>query len=153
MSQFVTKEGYEKLKQELDNCVNVKRKAISERIAEAMKLGDLSENAEYHEARDDQAMNEARIRELEETLKEVEIIDGKSNGNGDVVNVGSTIEVKTNGTKKTYTIVGSTEANPLEGLISNESPIGKSFLGKKAGEKVNVNTPKGEIEYKIVKIS
>jgi len=152
MTQFVTKEGLEKLQKEFENIKTVKRKEISERIAEAMKLGDLSENAEYHEARDEQGLNEARIRELEETLKNIQIIEEDNGGKG-VVNVGCTIEVKSDGDKKTYTIVGSSEADPLKGLISNESPLGQAFLDKEKGEIAIVNTPRGPVEYKIINIS
>ncbi len=150
--KYLTKEGLEKIKQELEYLKNVKRKEISHRIEEAIKLGDLSENAEYHEAKDDQGLNEARIRELEEIINKAVIIKNDKS-NKKCVEVGGTIEVKFNGNKKEFTIVGPSEAEPSHGLISNESPIGKAFIGKKPGDEVDVETPAGVVKYKILKIS
>jgi transcription elongation factor GreA len=148
--QIISREGYEKLKKELDYLINVKRKEIAERIQKAKEMGDLSENAEYSEAKDAQAFNEGRIAELTQMLKNLTVVE---NGNSkEVVGMGSTVKVKANGEEKEYTIVSFNEADPMAGKISNESPLGKAFLGKKKGEKVVVNTPKGEVEYEIVEI-
>jgi len=150
--KYLTKEGLEKIKKELTNLKSVKRREISDRIAEAIKLGDLSENAEYHEAKDDQGMNEARIRELEEVVKNAVVI---TNGKGvkRCVEVGCTLTVNLNGQAKEFTIVGPSEADPLKGFISNESPIGLAFLGKKIGDTAEVEAPAGTIKYKIVDLS
>ena len=148
--QFVTKEGLEKLLEELDELKNVKRKEISERISEAKEHGDLSENAEYIEAKDEQAFAESRIIELEEIVKNSEIISHKKNSS--CVQIGSTVKCENQDGKFTYTIVGSSEADPSKSLISNESPIGKSFLDKCINDEVAVKTPNGEIVYKIVNI-
>jgi transcription elongation factor GreA len=148
--QLITKEGYEKLKNELENLLKVKRPEIAKRIEIAKELGDLSENAEYHEAKDSQAFNDGRIMEIQATLKNVKIVD--SNGSKNKVSMGSTVEVKFNGEKREFKIVSFNEAEPSEGLISNESPLGLAFLGKKKGDEVEVNTPKGIIKYKILNI-
>jgi transcription elongation factor GreA len=148
--QIISREGYEKLKKELDYLSNVKRKEIAERIQKAKEMGDLSENAEYSEAKDAQAFNEGRIAELTQMLKNLTVVE---NGNSkEVIGMGSTVRVEVNGNEKEYTIVSFNEADPMTGKISNESPLGKAFLGKRKGEKVAVNTPKGEIEYKIIEI-
>lgn len=149
--KYLTKEGLEKLKNELDILKNTRRPEITHRISEAIKLGDLSENAEYHEAKDDQGLNEARIREMEDIIKNaVVIVNGEKIKN--CVSVGCTLKAKFAGQDKVFTIVGPSEANPGQGLISNESPIGKAFLGKKLGDVVEVEVPAGIIEYKIVSI-
>lgn len=148
--QIITKEGYEKMEKEIEYLTTVKRKEIAERIQKAKDMGDLSENAEYHEAKDAQAYNEGKIIELKATLKNLTIV---ANGGGkDEVGMGSIITVKFGNKEKTYTIVSFNEVDPLTGKISNESPIGKAFLGKKKGDKVIVETPKGEKEYKILNI-
>ena len=123
-----------------------KRGDIAEKIANARDYGDLSENAEYDAAREEQGQLETRIAEIEEILMNVEIIEPtKANG---IVSVGSTVDLK-NGKKVTYQIVGPVEADPLEGKISNESPIGAALIGKKTGEKVTITTPKGDSTYTI----
>jgi len=148
--QIITKEGYEKMEKEIEYLTAVKRKEIAERIQKAKDMGDLSENAEYHEAKDAQAYNEGRIMELKATLKNLTIV---ANGNDkNEVGMGSTIKTVSDGKEKTYTIVSFNEADPLAGKISNESPIGKAFLGKNKGDKIIVKTPKGEKEYKILNI-
>jgi len=149
--KYLTAEGLEKIKKELEHLKTVKRKEISHRIEEAIKLGDLSENAEYHEAKDDQGLNEARIRELEEILNNAVVITNEK-GRKNNIEVGDTILVKYNGQEKKFTIVGPSEANPAEGLISNESPIGQAFIGKKVGEVAEVEAPAGTIKYKILKL-
>jgi transcription elongation factor GreA len=148
--QLITKEGYEKLKNELENLLKVKRPEIAKRIEIAKELGDLSENAEYHEAKDSQAFNDGRIMEIQAILKNVKIVD--SNGSKNKVSMGSTVEVKFNGEKREFKIVSFNEAEPSEGLISNESPLGLAFLGRKKDDEVEVNTPKGIIKYKILNI-
>lgn len=149
--QIITQEGYNKLKEELEYLTQVRRKEIAERIERAKELGDLSENAEYSEAKDAQALNEGRVMELSNILKNVTVVEKASNG--DHVVMGSTITVKVNGQEKQYTIVSFNEADPLNGLISNESPLGVAFIGKKKGETVDVETPRGVVQYKIVKVS
>jgi transcription elongation factor GreA len=148
--EYLTKEGLEKLKQELEYRKNEKRNEIRQRIEEAIKLGDLSENAEYHEAKDDQGLNEAKIRELEEVIKKSVVIN--NNGDKTTINIGDTIKASYDDKEKEFTIVGPSEADPLEGLISNESPIGKAFIGHKKGDVVEVDTPSGIIKYKILSI-
>ncbi len=150
--QFVTKEGLKKLKEELNYLKTTKRQEIAKRIQAAKDLGDLSENAEYSEAKEQQALNEKRIAELEEILKNAQTIDDR-HPKSNVVQIGSTITVRSNKKERTFTIVGSNEANPAEGKISNESPLAMSFLGHKAGDKVEVETPKGKIVYSIISIS
>lgn len=148
--QIISQEGYEKLKKELDYLTTVKRREIAERIKAAKELGDLSENAEYSDAKDGQAFNEGRIIELNNILKNLTIVESEYNKNE--IAMGSKVTVKTNGEEKQYTIVSFNEADPQEGKISNESPLGVAFLEKKKGDIVKVNTPKGEMEYKIIKI-
>jgi transcription elongation factor GreA len=154
---YITKKGLEKLKAELNDLIHDKRTEIAERISQAKELGDLSENAEYAAARNDQAFNEGRIIELESILKNAIIIE-EQKGKNDVVNVGSTIKIKehhpeSDGPKiKEYFIVGSHEADPFSGKISNESPIGKALLGAKKGETVEITLPKGVIKCEIVEI-
>lgn len=148
--QIISPEGYEKLQNELKYLSTVKRKEVAERIERAKELGDLSENAEYSEAKDAQALNEGKILELSNTIKNVTVVDNRKNSSD--VAMGSTITVKANNKERTYTIVSFNEADPLNGLISNESPIGLAFLGKKKGDKVKVQTPKGEVNFQILKI-
>jgi len=148
--QYISKEGFEDQKKELED-LKIKRKEIALRLEEAKALGDLSENQEYLAAREAQAFNEGKIVELDQLLKEAVIID--KNKKSSVVQIGSSVQVKNNGNQKTFLIVGSQEANPSLGKISNESPLGKAFLGKRAGEKVKVETPGGEAEYEIISIS
>ncbi|HPA25869.1 MAG TPA: transcription elongation factor GreA [bacterium] len=150
---YITKEGLEKLKQELQELVAVKRKEVITKIEQAKEFGDLSENAEYHSARDEQAFIEGRIAELNVILRNAIIIEEtKSNG---LVKVGSKIKITDEVGKmiKEYKIVGSEEADPTQGLISNESPIGRAFLGKKVNEIIEIQTPRGMIRYKIMEIS
>ncbi len=148
--QIISKEGYQKLKDELKYLITVKRREIADRIQTAKEMGDLSENAEYSEAKDAQAFNEGRIAEITQMLKNVTVVES-SKGNKEV-SMGSTVVVKNDGKEKEFTIVSFNEADPLEGKISNESPLGMAFLGKKKGDKVTVSTPKGEKEYEILKI-
>lgn len=147
---LLTPEGLQKMQDELKTLVNDKRKEVIERIREAAAHGDLSENADYAQAREEQSFIEGRIQEIEDVIKNAEIIT--TNSHGSVVTIGSTVNIKANGTEKKYTIVGSNEANPQSGKISNESLVGKALLGKKANEKFKVTTPAGEMDYEIVSI-
>jgi transcription elongation factor GreA len=148
--QIISQEGYDKLQDELNLLSIVRRKEIAERIERAKELGDLSENAEYSEAKDAQALNEGRILELTNILKNVTVV--QNNNTGHEVNMGSKVTVKSDSGEKQYTIVSFNEADPVNGKISNESPIGVAFLGKRKGEAVEVETPRGIIKYKIMKI-
>ena len=150
---YLTPEGLQKLKEELEWRTKVRRPEISAQIEAARKEGDLSENAGYDEAKYQAGMNEGRIMELEHRLKHAVIIE-KNDGPAHIVELGRTITIidKTFGDKEIYTIVGSSEAAPGEGKISNESPIGSALMGKKLGEIVTVKTPGGEINFEIVKI-
>jgi transcription elongation factor GreA len=149
--QIITKEGYEKLMNEFEYLTTAKRREIAERIQKAKDMGDLSENAEYAEAKDAQAFNEGRIAELYQKLKNLTVVE---NGRGhDKVGMGSKVKAKSAaGLEREFIIVSFNEADPAVGKISNESPLGVAFLNKKKGDKVIVNTPKGEIEYEILQI-
>ncbi len=151
-ASYVTKEGLEKLKNELQKRKTILRKEIAERIDRAKELGDLSENAEYAEAKDEQAFNEGRIMELGEMLQNAVVIE-EAQGNGDEIHVGSQIAVEINGNTKEYTITGAAESDPSKGWISNESPLGKAFLGHKKGDEVEVDVPSGKATYKITKVN
>lgn len=148
---YISEEGLEKLKRELHMLKTEKRHEIADRIEEAKKLGDLSENAEYVEALDAQEEMERRIAEIEELLKRT-VLFKKGKKGRDVIEIGSTVEVKTGNTARSFTIVGSEEADPDQGKISNESPLGKSLLNKKVGEVIEVHTPSKVIKYHIVSI-
>lgn len=148
---LLTAEGLEKLKKELELLTGQRRKEVIERIQEAVAHGDLSENADYAQAKEEQSFIEGRIQELEEILKNAEII--KSKGGGGIVTVGSTAKVAVNGSERVYTIVGSNEANPAQGRISNESVVGQKLLGAKRGDRVEVQTPGGKTIYEILEIS
>ncbi len=147
---YLTAERLEELKLELNELKTSKRIEVAERLKRAKELGDLSENSEYFEAREEQSQVEGRIFELDEMIKNASLI--KMTSGKTSVNIGSTIEVSKGDQKARYTIVGSNEAKPEAGLISNESPLGRAFLGKEAGETVKIKTPKGEIAYKILNI-
>lgn len=148
---YLSHEGVESLKKELQELKTKKRQEIAKRLQEAKDLGDLSENAEYFEAKEAQSLNENRIAELEELLKNAAVIETPSEK--DIIRVGSTIEVKSNNNgTEIFSIVGSTEAKPQEGKISNESPLGRAFLGRKIGDEIEVKTPGGITKYKIIKL-
>jgi transcription elongation factor GreA len=150
MSVYLSKSGLEKLKNELHDLKTKKRQEIAARLEHAKSLGDLSENAEYQETKEEQSLVENQIAELEETLRNAVII---AEGQGtDKVRIGSTVRVRSERGESSYMIVGSEEASPLEGKISNESPLGKSFLGKKMGETVEVKTPGGMVKYEVLEI-
>lgn len=147
---LLTPEGLAKMNKELKDLVTQKRPEVIERIREAAAHGDLSENADYAQAREEQSFVEGRIAEIEDIIKNAEIISTNSHGN--IVTVGSTAKVKIGGSEIKYTIVGSNEANPKDGKISNESTVGQALLGRKAHEKFKVATPAGEMEYEIISI-
>ena len=150
----ITPEGLEKLKGEIEYLTTDKRREVAARIKEAREFGDISENAEYDDAKNEQALLEQRISQLEERLRRAEVIDEKDLTN-DVVQVGTTVHVKDqkSGDSRKFQIVGSAEANPIEGKLSNESPIGKALVGHKRNEIVTVEAPRGpKKKLKITKI-
>ena len=151
---LITPEGLEKLREELDFLQTEKRREVADRIKAAREFGDIAENSEYDDAKNEQAMLEARIASLEEKLRSASVIDAKDLSK-DVVRVGSVVNVKDEGSGKSlqYTIVGSTEANPGENKLSNESPVGKALLGNKRNDIVDVSLPNGKArKLKITKI-
>ncbi|MDN5819159.1 MAG: transcription elongation factor GreA [bacterium] len=145
----LTKDGKQELEKELVE-LKSRRGAIAEKIADARDYGDLSENAEYDTAREEQGLVESRIAEIEDILLNAEIITARKKSH---VGLGSTVELSTNGKKVVYSVVGPVEANPLEGKVSNESPIGQALMGKAVGDSVVITTPKGQLDYKIVSIN
>lgn len=147
---YVSKERLEELQDELNDLIHEGRRRVAERLKRAKEFGDLSENSEYSEAKDEQAAVEKRIIELEDVIKNASII--KKTTGGETVSVGCTFTVQTKGKSSTYHLVGSSESDPAEGKISNESPMGKAFLGHRVGDEVKVMTPKGDITYTISKI-
>ncbi|PTQ51291.1 MAG: Transcription elongation factor GreA [Brockia lithotrophica] len=149
---FLTPEGYRKLEEELEFLKNVKRKEIAEKIKTAIGYGDLSENSEYEEAKNEQAFIEGRILELEKMLRNARIIE--NGGDFGVIHVGSTVLVRDLEFDEVleFTIVGSAEADPSEHRISNESPVGRALLGRRPGEIVEVSAPAGVIRYEILEI-
>ncbi|MEK9194397.1 MAG: transcription elongation factor GreA [Patescibacteria group bacterium] len=147
---YLSQERYDELLRELKDLKMGGRQEIAQRLKQAKELGDLSENSEYQEAREEQSRLETRIAELEELIRNSSIIK-KATGSA-TVRIGSKVKVRRNGEFFTYTIVGSNEAKPAEGLISNESPIGRGLLGKKVEDTVSVKTPKGEMKYQILAI-
>lgn len=149
-SYYLSEERLKELQKELETLKTTSRLEVAEHLKRAKEYGDLSENAEYVEAREEQSQLETRIFELEELLKRAVIIK-KHEGSG-VVEVGSKVSAKKNGTMLQYTIVGSNESKPEEGKISNESPIGRALLGHKVGDSVMVTTPSGQAAYQITKI-
>lgn len=148
--QIISQEGYDKLKDELNLLTSVKRKEIAERIERAKELGDLSENAEYSEAKDAQALNEGRVLELTSTLKNVTVVE--TTHSHEKVTMGSSVTAKSPNGERQYTIVSFNEADPINGKISNESPLGVAFLNKHKGDQIEVETPKGLVKYKIIAI-
>ncbi|MAF79723.1 transcription elongation factor GreA [bacterium] len=150
MAKYLTKKRYGELKEKLDELKNSGRREIAARLKHAKSFGDLSENSEYQEARDSQRQLERRIGELEEVVRTSQIIEKA--GESEEVGVGSKVTLKKNGDEMVYTIVGSNEAQPTQGLISNESLIGQALLGKKSGESFEVETPAGKMTYKILDI-
>jgi transcription elongation factor GreA len=149
---YLTSKGLKKLQEELEHLRTVKRKEVARRLHEAMEDGELIENAEYEAAKNEQAFVEGRILEIEHLIAQAQVIK-KGGTSKDLVQIGSTVVVKEDGKKpETYTIVGAAEANPKEGLISNESPLGKALLDHKVGDDIVVQTPAGKLTFQIVKI-
>lgn len=150
---YLTAEGYKKLKEELDHMRSVERPAISAAIAEARDKGDLSENAEYDAAKNEQAKNEYDIVQLENELRNAKVID-ETTIDTSVVGVGAVVQLKNaeNGMELSFQIVGSAETDPAQGKISNESPVGKALLGHRAGDAVDVTTPAGVMHFMIQSI-
>ncbi|MDO8584438.1 MAG: transcription elongation factor GreA [bacterium] len=148
---YLSAEGLEKLRAELVDLKTIKRREVASRIESAKALGDLSENAEYHEAKGELEQVERRVYEIEDILRNYSVIEEERGVKG-VVNVGSTVVVSVHGKERTYIIVGSNEANPAAGKVSNESPIGQALLGAKVGDEVNVKTPTGMVAYEILSI-
>lgn len=152
-NNFLTKEGFQKLQEELDYLRTIKRQEVANRLHEAMEGGELIENAEYEAAKNEQAFVEGRIQELDVLLASAKIIEDNGKKKSDTVQLGSKVTIKEgNFEAETFTIVGMAEANPREGKISNESPIGKAILGHKVGDSVKVETPGGTYTVKILKI-
>lgn len=151
---FFTPEGLEKIENEIEELKTVRRKEVADRIKVALGYGDLSENSEYDEAKNEQAHVEERIAKLENMVRNARVID-ETELNTEVVNVGSIVTVKDleDGEEDEFTIVGSAEADPLSGKISNESPVGGKLIGRKVGETVEIEIPDGMIKYEIVSIS
>ena len=150
---ILTSEGLKKLEDELDDLIVVKRKEVAQKIKEAREQGDLSENAEYDAAKDEQRDIEARIEEIEKILKNAEIVD-EDEVSLDTINIGCQVKILDCefDEELIYKIVGSTEANSLKGKISNESPVGRALIGKKVGEMVSVETQVGTVQYKVLDI-
>jgi len=148
---YISLEGLEKVKKELENLKKVERPEVIERIARARELGDLSENAEYHDARERQSFIEGRIMELESLIKNAKVIE--ANKKSSTVGLGSTVHATCdNGQKIKYTIVGHSEADPGSGRISNESPLGMAFIGRAVGHEFEINVPAGKLKCKIDEI-
>ena len=154
---LLTKEGLEKIREELEYLKTTKRLEIAQRLKEAISYGDLSENAEYEEAKNDQAFIEGRILELEQQVKNAKIItEHSTKSSSKTIDIGSSVTVRNvtdDDEAETYTIVGSMEADPIAHKISNESPVGRALLGKTKGESVIVDAPAGKFTYEITKVS
>jgi transcription elongation factor GreA len=147
---YISKDGLDKLRQELDEMLAVRRPEVAQRIHDAKEHGDLSENAEYEDAKNEQAFVEGRIQALESMIKNATLID--ENTSTDHVQIGSTVKVTGEDGEETFMIVGSAEAKPSNGRISNESPVGRALLGRKKGDKVVVQVPAGDFSYQILEI-
>lgn len=149
---LLTKEGLRQLEDELDQLVRVRRSEIAERIRQAREFGDIAENAEYTEAKNEQSLVEGRIQTLEAMVRNAVVIEDEPREAG-VVGVGASVTVGTEDGDETYTIVGAAEADPLHGRISNESPLGRALLGHRAGEEVEWTSPSGTSRVKILSVS
>ena len=152
--QYLTPEGATKLRAELEHLTTVKRTELSRRLREAIQMGDLSENADYIMAKEDQAFLEGRIQELEDVLRSATVVAAdKTESAAKVVNVGTTVTVEEPGEKpETFVLVGAKEADPRNGRISNESPLGRALMDHKVGDVVEAETPGGKLKFKILKI-
>lgn len=148
---FVTQKGLEELKLELETLQKKRRPEVVDRVAAARSMGDLSENSEYHAAKDELSLVDGRIEELEDIIKKVQIIEEDSKSTG-IIKLGSQVTIKVNGKEEVFSLVGEWEADPHEKKISHESPLGKALIGKKPGDKVEVEAPAGKIAYHILKI-
>ena len=151
---ILTSEGYEKLKQEIEYLSNDKRREVADRIRVAREFGDIAENSEYDDAKNEQALLEHRIAQLEERLRNARVIS-KKEISSDVVSIGSRVRLRDVDARETieYHIVGSAEANPSENKLSNESPVGRAIMGRKKGEVVEVTAPRGALKFKILDIA
>ena len=149
MAKYLTPEGLKKIKKELDFLKNVKRKEIAKRLKKAISFGDLSENADYSQTKEDQAFLEGKIAEFEETIISAALVKKKSKS---IVQIGSVVLTESKGKKEKFEIVGQEETDSLKNKISINSPLGKAILNKHKGETVKIATPEGEIRYKILKI-
>lgn len=150
---YLTKEGLSELKKEYDELVNIKRPDVLSRVSQARNMGDLAENAEYAASREELSFIDGRIDELEGLLKEAVVIRPNTRASSHLVKLGSTVTLHTKGKKEVFTVVGEWEADPKEKKISHESPLGKALIGKKVGEKVEVEAPAGQISYTIVSVN
>jgi len=148
---YISEEGLEKLKKELEFLKKVRRKEVADKIQAAIALGDLSENAEYHDAKDELGMLEGRIAVVEDQIKNAVIIEEGKEGQ-DTISVGCTVGVETDGNKISYTIVGPNEADPAKGFISNETPLAEALMDHGVGEEVEFEAPSGKKVYKIISI-
>lgn len=148
---YVSKEGLDKLNEELERRKTVLRKKITEAIGTAKDQGDLSENFEYHDAKDRQAVNESRIIELNDTIAKTVIIQVETGGTE--IQIGTTFEAEIGSVKKTFSIVGETESDPMSGKISHESPLGNAFMGHGVGDVIEIETPAGKMSYKIISLN
>ena len=146
---LITEEGLEKLRSELKELVEVRRPEVISRIKGAKELGDLSENAEYSAAKDEQSFIEGRIQEIDEVIKHAKVVDSN---HGTTAGIGSLVSVNVDGEKDEFELVGPTESDPAKGKISIDSPVGRALLGRKASDSVKVETPDGKIEYKILTV-
>ena len=151
---ILTEEGHQKLTDEIEHLTTTKRREVAERIKEAREFGDISENSEYDDAKNEQAAIEHRIQVLEQKLRNARVVD-KDEVTTDAISVGSVVSLREKGKRKNidYTIVGAAESDPRNGKLSNESPIGKALMGHKEGDMVTIPAPRGPIEYKVVKIA
>ena len=151
MPTYISAEGLKKLIEELETRKTVTRREIAQCISDAKELGDLSENFEYQDAKERQGSNEVRISDLDGMIKDSVVVDQQAGG--DTIVLGTTFKATANGASRTFQIVGSNEANPIEGKISNESPIGMAFIGHAVGEDVSVEIPAGTMVYRITEIT
>ena len=151
MPKYITQEGLGKLKKEIEYLKTTKRDELADRLQKAIAQGDLSENFDYSDAKEQQAMLEGKIKELEDQVREAQIVQKTTQS--DVVQIGSAVEVENEGEKLTFVVVTARDADPLQGKISVESPMGETLMGKKKGETAIVETPDGSTQYKILTIS
>jgi transcription elongation factor GreA len=149
---FLTEEGYKKLKEEVEYLKKTKRLEVAKRIDKAREFGDLSENAEYQDAKDEQAFIEGRILEIEHLFKTSSIVNKSSLSKSTIVEIGSKLSVEFDGNKKEFEVVGATDSDPLKGLISYNSPLGQALMGKLKGDEFEVEVPKGIVKCKILDI-